>query len=204
MKFDINKYEALRPDLQTGDEVICGGKGFFSRIIQLATWSWASHVGKIYKDAFGCIWIWHSTLLSKGKSGPQREQFRTFLKRYNGRVEVRQLKFICQDLCWRPYSFQHIYINTIIEFKDKEYEDNKLELAGSAMPWNNKPNLASIFCSEMTAEIDMRTGVLATISTMPANEYTPADSLENRKKDWNLKNWNLKDNWRYLKAVRLK
>ena len=192
-------YEVIRPKLQTGDEVLCGGKGFFSFVIKLVTWSWCSHVGKIFVDAFGCVWIWHSTSLSKGKSGPQREQFRTFLKRYRGRIEVRLLTHgISGDPRFRPDGFQQMYIDTIREFKDKEYENNYLELAGSAMPWKNKANLASIFCSEENAEIDQRTVVIF-IFDVPANEYKPKDSLPGGMKDKKLT-----VNWKFSKLYKLK
>ena len=192
-------YEEIRPKLQTGAEVLCGGKGFFSFIIKLVTWSWVSHVGKIFVDVSGCVWIWHSTSLGKGKSGPQREQFRTFLKRYRGRVEVRLLSQVGEEPRYRSPSFRRTYLDTIKEFKDKEYENNMLELAGSAMPWKNKPNLASIFCSEMTAEIDQRTDVLDYIKAYPANEYMPKDSLPGGKKDETLSS-----NWKYSLSYRLK
>lgn len=174
MKRTIVPYEKIRPSLQTGDEIICGGKSWVSLLIKIVTLSWASHVGKVYKDN-GCLWIWHSTSLSKGKSGSQREQLRTWLKRYNGKVAVRHLSYIDKPLKWRPEGFQSEYIATIKEFKNKEYETNNWELAGSALPWRNKPNLATIFCSEQNAEIDMRTGVLTRV--VSANEYTPKDSL---------------------------
>ena len=199
MSKTITPYEVIRPNLQTGDEVDCGGKGFFSLVIKLFTWSWCSHVGKIFVDAFGCVWIWHSTSLGKGKSGPQREQFRTFLKRYRGRVEVRLLGYLASGSKRRPDGFQQTYIDTIREFKDKEYENNYLELAGSAMSLiKNKPNLASIFCSEMTAEIDMRTEVIWN-NTIPANEYKPKDSLVGEMKDGNLL-----PGWNYSRPYKLK
>lgn len=194
----MRTYEQIRPDLQTGDEVLCGGKGWISLLIKIVTLSWVSHVGKIFIDSNGCVWIWHSTSLAKGKSGPQREQFRTFLKSYQGRVEVRHLKFV-GPLNTRPQGFQQTYIDTIKEFKDKEYENNYMELAGSVMPWKNKANLTSIFCSEMTAEIDMRTGIL--VRSVPANEYIPKDSLPGKAKDYTIKT---ESDAFYTKPIRLK
>ncbi len=188
MKRTITPYEQERPNLQTGDEIICGGKSWVSLLIKIITMSWASHVGKVYKDG-NCLWIWHSTSLGKGKSGPQREQLRTWLKRYDGKVAIRHLSYVDRPLGWRPEGFQSEYIATIKEFKDKEYETNYLELAGSALPWRNKPNLATIFCSEQNAEIDMRTGVL--LRRIPANEYTPKDSLlGGEKSHWMFKKVN--------------
>lgn len=171
----ITPYLKVRPSFDTGDEILCSGKGLASFLVKFRTGCDISHVGKIV--ALGLtVFLWHSTSLTKGKSGPQLVEFRQWLKQYNGLVWWRKLHFN------RTPKFRQIYSDAIEEFKDKEYERNPLELYGAASALlKNKENLKDIFCSEQNAEADKRTSVI--ITDLPSNEFLPKDSLPHEKKD---------------------
>ena len=160
------KYRYERKNINTGDILLFSGKGLFSSLIRLATFSKISHVGIAYVIG-GDIYCWESTSLSKGKKGVQISLLSNRVQSYNGKIWVRHLQ------CKHTPLFYSGLRELRRELKDKPYERNIWELIGSAMPWRNKSNLKSVFCSELVAEAYKRMGILHT--KLPSNEFTPKD-----------------------------
>lgn len=177
--------------MDTGDVIQCSGKGLVSFLIKLRTGNPMSHIGKLVVLE-KTVFLWHSTSLSKGKSGPQLVELRQWLQQYKGKIYWRRL---CFD---RTLEFRYQYLRTIDEFKDKVYERNIIELYGAASALiRNKKNLTDIFCSELASEIDQRTFVID--DKLPSNEYSPKDYMPLEKIEKHLIN-----GARYEKLVRLK
>lgn len=160
------KYPEIRDLLQTGDIVLFRGRSLVSRMIQLATLSWTSHVGRIYREGDD-IFIRESTSLNKGKDGVQQSLLSVRIKTYNGQIRIRRL------MANRTPRYNMLNQQWWHLHKGKEYEKDLWQLAGAAMPWRNVTDFTSIFCSEYAAGGMIHEGLLN--DKMPANEYTPAD-----------------------------
>lgn len=162
------KYSEIRGILNTGDKVLFQGKGIISWIIRFLTWMklW-SHIGVIIRIANN-VFILESTTLYKGKKGVQIDYFTNVLARYKGIIAVRRVIGMKNN----PKVLD-IYKELRDELLGRKYEKKILQLLGAAMPWQNKRDLSSIFCSELVAEGDIRLGLLPDFP--PSNEYTPND-----------------------------
>lgn len=163
---EFNEYIFIRNRLQTGDILLFSGKGFFSWLIKRATRSPISHVGMVYVIG-GNVFVWESTSLSKGKRGVQISLLSERIKNYKGKIWVRNLK------ADRTAEFYRILKELREEIKGRDYENNLWELLGAVLPFRNKPNLTSVFCSEQIAEAFIRWRFLT--SGLPANKYIPGD-----------------------------
>lgn len=159
-------YESIRRDLKTGDILLFSGTGFVSWLIKRITFSKYSHVGMVYVIDRN-VYCWESTSLTKGRDGVQISLLSNKLLSYKGKVWVRHLTTN------RSIEFYNAIDNFRDAVKKRRYEQNIWELMGSALPWKNKANLTTIFCSELVAEALKRACVIA--RGKPSNEYTPAD-----------------------------
>jgi len=159
------EYGEIRPKLQTGDILLFEGRGFVSWLIKRATRLRFSHCAMVYVLG-GDVYCWESTMLT-GKNGVQISLLSQRLGNYKGRVYVRFLHVErTQEMLEALGEFRH-------EVKGRRYEIDMIELAGAAMPWRNKENLKSIFCSELIAAAFQRMDLFGTLK--PSNEYYPGD-----------------------------
>lgn len=53
----MNQYESLRQHMKTGDTVACKNEALFSKVIRVFTGESINHVGCVYVDELGGIWI---------------------------------------------------------------------------------------------------------------------------------------------------
>ncbi len=163
-------------DLKSGDVVLFSGKGFISRLIQLATWSPYSHVGLVLKDKRGTL-LWESTTLStlpdintgELTKGVQLVCLKDRIDIYDGKVAVRQLKTPLsaeQEAAYRLFRD---------EVRGRAYEKSKVALARSAIDLisGQSEDLSTLFCSEMNAEAYQRMKLID--ESKSSAEYTPAD-----------------------------
>lgn len=184
------KYLDIRNDLRTGDVLLFDGKGWVSAGIKwmqrrfgFVGWKW-SHVGLVVRiPRFDTVFLFESTTLScvedvvsgQSKQGPQLVALSERIKVYPGEISVRQLT--------HPLSEDFI-IDKFVEFrrevKDRNYEEDKLELVSSLSPaLGSEEDLSSLFCSEMVAEQYQRWGLLPEPPEgLPSNKYTPAQFAE--------------------------
>ena len=182
----ITPYNEIRPYLLTGDQLLCSGQSFVSWLIKRATFSDISHVAKVFVSGDD-VFVWESTSLGKGIDGVRMTLMSQWLAEYNGKVYLRHLRYD------RDEAFYEAYRTTREDFKNKKYERKILQLIGAALPWRNKADLTDVFCSELTTEVDMRSGVLPRYKPhyLPANEVVPSDYLPGRKIDDRMR-WTVK------------
>lgn len=167
------KYESLRWSLKTGDILQMRGKGLFSWI--LGRFGWASHVGMVLVVE-GMVFVYESTTLStvrdyftgKKVKGVQVVLLSERLRTYKGKIRVRQLE--------KPLtSYQkEILEECRQEFRDRKYEQSLWQLIRAGFKWRiQAKDLSSIFCSELTAEVQQRQGIMR--ERYPSNEINPWD-----------------------------
>lgn len=166
------KYEDIRPKLKSGDVLLFSGRGLVSWLIRLRTWSFASHVGLVYKIGQD-VMVWESTRLTD-KDGAQISLLSVRGKRYKGRIRVRQLH------TRRDNSFYKTLRTVREELKGVKYERHWWELWGSVAFWKNKVNLKYLFCSELVGYVFKRWGLFK--SVFPENELAPVDFTKKSKK----------------------
>lgn len=174
------EYHELRDTLNTGDIVLFEGDDILSATIELGSRSAWSHIGMIVKlGNLRATLLWESFALPHGiiglegnTTGVMSASFEDRLKvmKHTKRVAVRKLN--------KPLSAaqETILESAREEFKHKHYETNILELVGAAFDFtgfNNTPDLSTIFCSEMVAEVYQRLGLLDL--SIPSDEYVPGD-----------------------------
>lgn len=172
-------YSAIRSDLKTGDVVLFSGKGGLSAGIKFATGSQWSHVGLVYYlKEYDLMAIWESTTLTTfadldtgvPRKGVQIVPLSERIKTYDGEVSIRHLNKSLSSIRRRR-------LVTLRErFKGIPYEESELQLIKAAYdgPFGaNERDISSLFCSELVAETFQELGILST--TLPSNEYTPAD-----------------------------
>ena len=160
------QYAEKRCELKTGDILLFEGKGFGSWVIKRATFSKWSHVGMVYKAADD-VFCYEALKLKKGKDGVQTSLLRARIKDYDGKIWVRQLR------TRRTQSFVERFDTYRERMKCREYENNIWELMGAAMPWKNKEDFTSLFCSELIAGAYQALHLIG--KTIIANEFTPGD-----------------------------
>lgn len=187
-------YEDYRKMLHTGDIALFSGTRPVSEVIKRASRSPWSHIGRVIIDgALDQVLLWESTSLSPVKDiydgtvkvGVQTVSLSTRTALYDGVVGIRRLS---------NFSINADRLSTLIrlrqKFRNKPYEQDKLELAAAAIDsdWpiikdlvTNTTDLSSIFCSELSAELDMGWGLIPTAADGgdPSNEYTPGDYEDN-------------------------
>ncbi len=175
---DKVKYNDIREDLCTGDVVLFAGKGIISKVIQWFTKSPYSHIGLVLVDVrWDMVLLWESTTLSKIKTvfgkiknGVAIRPLSTAIENYKGDIVIRKLDRILST------HQKRVLIKLRQEFKDKKYEESKLQLFKSAYDFiggKNKRDTSSLFCSELVAEAYQGMALLSL--GIPSNEYTPAD-----------------------------
>ena len=183
----LDKYNAIRSELDTGDIVLFSGTGFISRMIQIVTRSEFSHVGMVVRvEEWDMLLLFESTTLSKIKhvetgkrtQGVQLVSLSERIKSYKAdKVMFRQLKGVV-----RSQEMRDTFRKFRQEVKGRPYEKSKWELFCSAYDWiggKNKKNLLSLFCSELVAEMFQRWGLLISdensLTYTASNEITPAN-----------------------------
>ncbi|MCU7882076.1 MAG: hypothetical protein KZQ66_11060 [Candidatus Thiodiazotropha sp. (ex Lucinoma aequizonata)] len=177
MKIFIEKYEKIRPNINTGDLILFSGWGPVAFGIKLVTQSKWSHVGMAFKMPeydFACVW--ESTSLSNIPdlksgmfvNGVQMSPLRDRIREYNGEVAIRHLLdfTLGTEELSALKSFRHLV-------RGRPYERDMAELFSSALPLSNEEDISSLFCSELIAETYQVLGLLD--ESKPSNEYTPAD-----------------------------
>lgn len=175
-------YSALRDQLGTGDIVLFSGRGVFSWLIKRATRSQWSHVGMVVRDPDLDLLLlcesgggWKKDEYSgKRVFGVRFVQLSEAVRTYCGKVAIRPLLDI--ELTDADY----VTIGKAREELDgRPYQRSILELIGAAVDcvdWIKRPNLKSLFCSEMVAEMYQRLDLLSPPPVgWPSNEYTPED-----------------------------
>ncbi len=188
-------YEDYRKMLHTGDIVLFSGTGAVSEVIKRASDSPWTHIGRVIQDGtFGQVLLWESTSLSpvkdindnRVKVGVQTVSLSTRIALYEGVVGIRRLS---------NFPMNADRLSTLIhlrrKFRNRPYEKDMLEMAAAAIDsdWpiikglvTNTTDLSSIFCSELSAELDMGWLLLpSSAGDEPSNEYTPGDYGDGRK-----------------------
>lgn len=176
------RYRDYRPLAQTGDILLLSAKGPLSAAIRHFTRSEWSHCALVIVEPREGIpdqvLCWESTTSSSLRDldtgryvrGVQISPLSLRLATFKGRAAVRRLR--------EPASQRELQLLTQIrhELQGRPYESDICELLLAAYdgPWGlNEPDLSSLFCSELLAEVFQRWGRLE--KDLPANEYTPAD-----------------------------
>jgi hypothetical protein len=170
-------YESMRPLLTTGSIILFSGKGLVSAAIKTITQCHWSHVGMVIKlPEYDFICVWESTTLSnvddlstgKKVEGVQLTPLSQRIAAYEGDIAVRLLEGI---------SDSDINLHSLMQLRktltERPYEQDEIELLCSAAQCNVRPNLTSIFCSELVAEAYQHMGLLGTEKY--SNEYIPKD-----------------------------
>ncbi len=169
---NLNRYDEIRPHLRTGDIVLFSGKGGMSSLIRAFTDSEVSHEGMVIRHRnIDQVELYESTTLSNLTKfkGVQIVSLRDRILTYKGEIWIRRLHGFDFNTK-RKQQLNHF----IAEHKGKHYEKNMFEMLGSSCRWiYNRPDMSTIFCSELIAALWMTWGILST--GLPANEYTPAD-----------------------------
>lgn len=174
----IVDYARIRPQLQTGDLVIAEGRYFFSRLIQWATRSKASHAGILYVvPEVDRVLLWESVETQGTRFAPfSRLVWGTKRQRYKGAIAifrprggvsvqgVKDASAWAMDRLTVPYSVSKIaYLALRLLFR---------------LRWLPKPPGEEEICSEAAAAWYAR----ARVSLPPPNPNlgitTPADLLD--------------------------
>jgi hypothetical protein len=173
--------DKLRDSLDTGDILLYSGTGPFSRLIQAGTLSKWSHCAMVVRASdVDLLLVYQSTTIDKVKdwtdgelkNGVQINLLSESLKYYKGDVAVRRLV----DFERTPEALARL--NKLRqEFKNRPYEESKLELVKAAYDGafgENTPDVSSLFCSELVAEC-LKALSGSVFGTNNSNEYTPED-----------------------------
>jgi hypothetical protein len=172
------KYSEIRGELKTGDLILFSGNDLLSKLIQLVTGSQWSHVGLVLVlHEYDFITLWESTTLSSEpdlitglpRRGVQMVQLSSRLASYEGSFALKALN---EPVDWA----EHKLADLRLRLNGRDYERSPNELFKSVYDgkWGeNKPDVSSVFCSELVVEAYKELGLLGTAT--PSNEYTPAD-----------------------------
>ena len=181
------RYENIRDTLNTGDIVLCSGKGTVSTLIKAFTGSQWSHVAMVLRLAteFDFVLCWESTTLGKlrdvydgqPKKGVQLVPLSERIATYEGKIAIRRLTGV---------ELGQTAIQSLNELRKelrgKPYETDRIELLKSAYEGFgglNEEDLSSVFCSELVAEAYQRLGLVS--DRKPSNEYIPADFSQSKE-----------------------
>ena len=179
-------YSAIRATLKTGDIVLFSGKGHFSNLIKLGTFSKWSHVGMVLKlPEYDFLTLWESTGLTdiedldtnKPNVGVQLVPLSARGRKYSGDIAYRSLKGpALADTALADL------MKLRRKLKGRKYEKSKVELVKAAwdsvMGHNQEEDLSSVFCSELVAEAYQSLKLID--GGKNSNEYTPADFMQGR------------------------
>jgi len=202
-KIEVESWTDIKKEMNTGDLILCHGKGFFSSIIQTATRSIYSHIMFViksktlsleyptYKDP-DHIYFLHSSKDILGidviyevyKTGVQLVRSDEAVCRYisdGGKLFIRKSPEIYKDVIIHidPLKNRQFKI-WLLENIPKPYEKNIKELVSSSldcfyMPCfeNTKEDDSSYFCSELVAKIIQM--LYGFNPKVQCNEKTPSD-----------------------------
>lgn len=180
------RYQDIRDQMDTFDILLFSGEGLISKVIQLASGSKWSHVAIVLRlNSFDELYCYQSTTLSDVPDlttgarvkGVQLVPLSQQLATYKGEVAWRCIYGNrAPNILMKMAAFRR-------EFAGRPYEQNQLELIRAALDTftlkENQPDLSSVFCSELIAELFRRVGILQTVvhdgHIKPANEFTPGD-----------------------------
>ena len=176
-------YKNIRNKLKFGDLVLFSSRGFVPALIKLGTLSKWTHIGMVISlPGFDGKLLFESTGLSKTKTidgkikkGVQISLLSSRIEQFKGVIAVRHLNAEITEQMF------HNFERFRLEVQDRAYEKNLLDLLSAAIdiPFlpmlRGKPNLKTIFCSELIAEAYMVMGLLPYNKFLPSDEYTPAD-----------------------------
>lgn len=181
----MDKYKAVRSELDTGDIVVFNGSGVISSMIKWKDKTRWSHVGMVVKSVdWDMLLLFESTTLSKLKDVESRKESQGVqlvplserIRSYpDDRVGFRKLLGVNRDT-----DFTGKVKKFRSDMAGRPYEEDKLELFRSSYDGvfgDNEENLSSLFCSELIAEMYQRLGLLNDVDDkpkgLPSNEYTP-------------------------------
>lgn len=179
-------YAEARPKMKPGDVIAFSGKGHFSEIIKMATFSEVSHVGVILKtkvaDHAGERYfnqIIESTSLH-GFNGVQVSRFSDRLSDYNGEIWWLPLRVDLRKDAKKHDDFYEFLFNQAKAEKPYDMPQavkSALDLGddlpfGLQGPGYNKEDFSRFFCSELVAAGLERAKVVKTVN---ASEVTPID-----------------------------
>jgi len=170
----MGNYIKIRPGIKTGDILLCDGAGWISWLIKLISGGPVSHIAMCIVSGAGQVQVLESTTLNKfsRKSGVQLNPMGKWVKHYRGKVFIRHLKV---ERPARMITGLNVFVNHI---RGTSYEKSLWQLFCAAWDgWfgENKPDLSSIFCSELVAAVYQLWNLLPPEAA--ANEFTPADFM---------------------------
>jgi len=194
--------------LETGDIICFIGKNIFSWLImglqkiflnekfkKNETYKF-SHLGIVLKDDDdnGILKILESPKVPFTKiDGVELFDLKDRMMNYNGKFVLYKLN--------KPLSIdQKNQVKRFYdEHKDKKYERSVVELVKSVIDDSpiiseNEKDLSTIFCSELTAEIFIKMGLLPPNDVKPSNEYTPSEFI----------NSDLLNGYKFVKGITFK
>jgi hypothetical protein len=173
-------YEKIRPSLKSGDLVLFDGKGKLSTLIKWFAGPF-SHAGiLVYSDDLDYLGLMESTTLQSApdvetgqiESGVSFVALSERVRGYEGRVFVRQLN--------KP--LDRIRLDALARFRRefhlRPYQKNKIDLVATLWrDYDGKEELASLFCSEVTAEALQQAFLLPEVGSggQASDKYTPMD-----------------------------
>ncbi len=179
-------YEDARPKMKPGDVIAFSGKGHFSEIIKMVTFSEVSHVGVVLQTQIAS----HSdgryfnqiieAATVKGFSGVSISRFSERLLEYQGAVWWLPIKSDLREnedahKTFYNFLFGHAEARTgydlpqALKSAADKFDDLPYNMNG---PFYNKEDFSRFFCSELVAAGLERAGVVGTVN---ASEVTPID-----------------------------
>ena len=173
-------FEEIASGLRTGDVLLFSGKGFASAGIKRILGCAWSHVALVVRSAAsGRPLVLESTpcrdlidvLTGETTGGVRLVGLSERLASFDGTIAVRRL-----DPALAPAQIERL-MGVLRQLHGRPYERRWLELLLSVSDRVERPreNLASLFCSELIAEILQGIGLLDEVGRegLPSNEYTP-------------------------------
>ncbi|WP_262691925.1 hypothetical protein [Kordiimonas aestuarii] len=179
-------YEDARPQMKPGDVIAFSGKGHFSDIIKMVTFSEVSHVGVILQTQIASFadGRYFNQIIEaatvRGFSGVNISRFSERMEEYQGAIwwlPIRKDLRADEDAHKTFYNFLFGHAEARTEYDlpqalksaaDK-FDDLPFNMNG---PFYNKEDFARFFCSELVAAGLERAGIVDTVN---ASEVTPID-----------------------------
>ena len=166
----VTNYDVFRPEIKSGDLLLCSGTGFFSRMIQTATKSIWSHVAFVVRlDAINRIMILESVEDIGVRTVPLRKYLHDYDSRgnsYPGRIAIaRHANFADKAKPEKLYKFGQFAVDLFgYPYDNDEIVKIAARIAGSYMPFSKnvrktlKPDQEYI-CSEYVLECYRQLGI---------------------------------------------
>lgn len=163
-------YHKIREQIQQGDIIAFGGKGFISNMIKMITFSSVSHVAIVLKSKLKSGGVLNSIIEStslKGRSGVCINQLSKRIHDYDGRI------------WWLPINRElhekgdwDNFYKWLKMQKGKEYDS--FQAIGSVFDllWHNEENFDKLFCSETGVEGLEKANIIKNVN---ASEVTPIE-----------------------------